>query len=164
MSKITYLDKVALNENPDIPDINKVKADDMNEIKAVVNNNATETSKNTTDIENLQTYSTSEVNTGKVWIDNKPIYRKIITYTYSQGSTTGSVNSELSNLSYINIKAMAHKDSNDSDWEPIPYYGSSSDWCRLFYRSSSNTIQIRSSAISDTFYFYIILEYTKTTD
>lgn len=53
MSKITYLDKVALNENPDIPDINKVKAEDMNEIKAVVNNNATETSKNTTDIANI---------------------------------------------------------------------------------------------------------------
>lgn len=37
MAKITYLDKVALNENADIPDINKVKADDMNEIKNVVN-------------------------------------------------------------------------------------------------------------------------------
>ena len=37
MAKITYLDKVALNENTDIPDINKVKANDMNEIKNVVN-------------------------------------------------------------------------------------------------------------------------------
>ena len=37
MAKITYLDKVALNENTNIPDINKVKADDMNEIKNVVN-------------------------------------------------------------------------------------------------------------------------------
>ena len=39
MSKITYTNKVALNENSDIADINKVKADDMNEIKACVNNN-----------------------------------------------------------------------------------------------------------------------------
>lgn len=37
MSKITYEDKVAVNVNPDIPDINKVTADDMNEIKRVVN-------------------------------------------------------------------------------------------------------------------------------
>lgn len=37
MGKLTYLDKVALNENPDIPDINKVKASDMNEIKSSVN-------------------------------------------------------------------------------------------------------------------------------
>lgn len=39
MSKITYANKVALNENSDIADINKVKADDMNEIKSCVNNN-----------------------------------------------------------------------------------------------------------------------------
>lgn len=39
MAKITYEDKVAVNDNPDIPDINKVNADDMNEIKNVVNGN-----------------------------------------------------------------------------------------------------------------------------
>lgn len=39
-SKITYTDKEALYENPDIDDINKVNADDMNEIKRVVNENA----------------------------------------------------------------------------------------------------------------------------
>jgi len=33
-NQITYTDKVALNDNPLIPDINKCKADDMNEIKA----------------------------------------------------------------------------------------------------------------------------------
>lgn len=37
MAKITYTDKVALNENSSIADINKVKASDMNEIKTVVN-------------------------------------------------------------------------------------------------------------------------------
>ena len=40
MSKITYTDKVTLNENPNVADINKVKASDMNEIKQVVNANA----------------------------------------------------------------------------------------------------------------------------
>ena len=39
MSKITYSDKVKLNENPNVADINKVKADDLNEIKNVVNEN-----------------------------------------------------------------------------------------------------------------------------
>lgn len=41
MSKITYLDKVALNVNSDIADINKVNAADMNEIKQTVNSNET---------------------------------------------------------------------------------------------------------------------------
>ena len=39
MSKITYDNKVALNENPQIADINKVTDDDMNQIKQVVNGN-----------------------------------------------------------------------------------------------------------------------------
>lgn len=37
MSKITFTDKQALNENANIPDINKVKDSDLNEIKEVVN-------------------------------------------------------------------------------------------------------------------------------
>ena len=39
---ITYGDKQYLNENADIPATNKVQDIDMNEIKAVVNNNANE--------------------------------------------------------------------------------------------------------------------------
>lgn len=39
MAQITYNDKVALNVNSNIADINKVNASDMNEIKASVNNN-----------------------------------------------------------------------------------------------------------------------------
>lgn len=39
---ITYDDKVYINQNENIPNINKVNDDDMNEIKSVVNNNANE--------------------------------------------------------------------------------------------------------------------------
>ena len=39
---ITYVDKSYLNENANIPATNKVQDTDMNEIKSVVNNNATE--------------------------------------------------------------------------------------------------------------------------
>ena len=39
MSKITYTDKVALNINQDVADVNKCNATDLNEIKQVVNNN-----------------------------------------------------------------------------------------------------------------------------
>lgn len=40
MALITYADKVTMNENASVPAINKVRADDMNEIKSVVNENA----------------------------------------------------------------------------------------------------------------------------
>lgn len=38
MSLITYEDKVALNENPQVANINKVTANDMNQIKNAINN------------------------------------------------------------------------------------------------------------------------------
>lgn len=42
MQVIEYTNKSALNENVGIADVNKCNAVDMNEIKTVVNNNATE--------------------------------------------------------------------------------------------------------------------------
>ena len=38
MSLITYEDKAALNENPQVANINKVTANDMNQIKNAINN------------------------------------------------------------------------------------------------------------------------------
>ena len=49
ITRITYSNKVDLNENTSIANINKVMASDMNEIKSVVNNNAT----NIGDMDNL---------------------------------------------------------------------------------------------------------------
>ena len=57
MSKINYTDKVTLNENPNVADVNKVKADDLNEIKNVVNAN----DDNVGDITNLKTTDISSV-------------------------------------------------------------------------------------------------------
>lgn len=57
MSKITYENKVALNVNSDIADVNKVNATDLNEIKEVVNTNDDNagllSNLNTTDKSNL---------------------------------------------------------------------------------------------------------------
>lgn len=39
---ITFSDKQAIGTQPSVPDVNKITDDDMNEIKSVVNNNATE--------------------------------------------------------------------------------------------------------------------------
>ena len=50
MAKITYENKVALNVNSDIADINKVNASDLNEIKNVVNENDDNTTTNTNNI------------------------------------------------------------------------------------------------------------------
>ena len=87
MGKLTYLDKVALNENPDIPDINKVKAQDMNEIKNVVNG-LVKTEQATTDEE---TYSCN-------YINNLGIKRTAL--WSGEQSTTGEVSLSDSILNY----------------------------------------------------------------
>lgn len=72
---IQYQNKVALNTNPEIADINKVTDNDMNEIKSVVNNNAN----NIGDLTDLETSDkTSVVNAinskviKKLWENQNP--------------------------------------------------------------------------------------------
>ena len=56
MQTIGYTNKSALNQNAGIADVNKCNASDMNEIKAVVNNNASECG-NASDLETIDTTS-----------------------------------------------------------------------------------------------------------
>lgn len=72
MATISYQNKVAINTNSGVADINKVKAEDMNEIKSVVNGNYNEvgdiTNLNTTDktsVVNAINENESEINTLK---------------------------------------------------------------------------------------------------
>lgn len=95
---IGYANKVTLNENTDVADVNKVKADDMNEIKSVVNANANLqgdlSDLNTADksslvaaLNSINTYSTTEEVVGK-WINDKPIYQKVLQVTTSSTLNT----------------------------------------------------------------------------
>lgn len=78
--KLTYANKVAINENAEIPNINKITDDDMNEIKTVVNNNDDDMITINTNLTNATTYSTTEKIVG-TWIDGKPIYRKMYEFS-----------------------------------------------------------------------------------
>lgn len=111
MAKITYTNKVALNENPEIADINKVKDTDMNEIKTVVNglddnigtlSNLTTTNKTSAvaAINELNTNkaSTNEVliqdteptaSDNKIWIDTGEIASPVSEITNSYSTSTG---------------------------------------------------------------------------
>ena len=95
MAKITWTNKTALNPQPSISRENKCTDEDLNEIKQVVNTN----DDNVGDLNDLDTtdktsivnainevldgdvYSTNEIKTNKIWIDSKPIYRKVVQFT-----------------------------------------------------------------------------------
>lgn len=61
---ITFQNKVALNENPDIPEVNKITDDNINDLKAGINTNET----------NLNTLNTKVTNiTGQIlWSNSDP--------------------------------------------------------------------------------------------
>lgn len=62
MNLITYADKVALNENPNVAEINKVTADNMNEIKNVINNVTDEINKSISNLSGKILWANSNPN------------------------------------------------------------------------------------------------------
>ena len=108
-------------------------------------------------------YSTSEVKTNGVWIDGKPIYRKVL--------STGAINdTNIKNISTPNdIDVMVSMNGfitiGEQQYVPLNYiniYNQTQD-VGCFYYKATNTIQIRTYAIFGVTSGFIIIEYTKTT-
>lgn len=139
MAKITYTNKVALNENPEIALINKVTDDDLNQIKSVVNTNddnvgdlttLTTTTKTSTveainelqsnkaendivEISNTQPSSTSN----KIWIDTAEVGSQVseITNSYSTSTGLGYSANYINNLLYIGYVDIEISKTADSE-------------------------------------------------
>ena len=156
MSKITYANKVAINENAEIPNINKVTDNDMNEIKTVVNNNDDELITINTNLTNATTYSTTETVVG-TWADGKPIYRKIYEFSNISPSDTKYTALGIDNL-YRIVNWSGSVETNGtarscfvSGIVPFVHYQNGN-----IYVANTGSETINSISV--------IIEYTKTTD
>lgn len=167
MAQITYTNKVALNENPEIAAINKVTDDDMNEIKSVVNDNYNQT------IQITDTEPTD--NNCKIWIDTGEIASPASEITNSYSTSTGIgysanyVNNLLktttvsgttsaggnvsTGLSTTNTVIVAVLPLSVSDHIPHPYPVGTT-WY-VHYSDSTNS-SIVSSTLSMKIYYYEI--------
>lgn len=182
MSKITYTDKVALNINDNIADVNKCNASDLNEIKEVVNANDDKVGDlaqlNTTNKDNLVgainevlsndttkgSYSTNETVVG-TWIDGKPIYRKVINATKISGNTLLIPINDLNIDTIFFDRTHSYIVTTSAIVYPFPYnYANTSDTYTACERDGNN-IKINSSegAYSNG-QIILVIEYTKTTD
>lgn len=173
MAKITYANKVALNENPSIADINKVNAADMNEIKTVVNGLVVNTNSNSQEssyscdyINDCNTYSTDETFTGKYWINGKKIYRKIINFGALPNSTTKSVAHGISNLDEVLLLNAIAKSGTSYKTIPDVISTNAAQYLtgQIKISISSGNIVIYTESNQSSFSAYITIEYTKTTD
>lgn len=189
MAKITYENKVALNVNSDIADVNKCNATDLNEIKEVVNTNDDNTTANTNaigDLSNLNTTDKSdlvnavnEVNTNAIekstystnetvagtW-NGKPMYRKVLTTAGLSGNTKKSIEYNIENLDEIWIENGFLKSAVRVTTLPmVGYNGDLSQKVDVWIEKIENVIKLYSNGgWGSEWTFEIILNYTKTTD
>lgn len=156
MSKITYTNKVAINENADIPNINKITDNDMNEIKTVVNNNDDI-------VTNATTYSTDEIRIG-TWIDGKPIYRKAYYVNAFANNSNVYLDINVENIDTV-ISANGYA-KNSSHTETIFLNSSYSNVIHdsIVWEESSNKIRLHTTSDRSGYSGYVWIEYTKTTD
>ena len=116
MAKITYENKVALNVNSDIADVNKCNATDLNEIKNVVNENDDNTTNNSNAIGNLSNLNTTNKNNLVSAINevNGKInaLTAVTLYEHTSGRNGNIIlYDNVSNYSYIEI---FYKDNDDN--------------------------------------------------
>jgi len=249
MAQITYQDKVALNQEASIPDINKVKDTDMNQIKDVVNTNetkillavsstapaqcstgdmyfntttnliytaiatdtwgATGTAPTSTTIyvvlstnstytydgttlvaiggkqplneystsqdtpysayyvnnALIDDYSTTEVKTNKIWVNGKPVYRKVLHFTNVVRGYSGRLSHNISNLDEV-IEIGGYVKITDG-YNPVARVVCDNITGAGFGVLNVTTQYVATlvgSSFPTTNDVYIILEYTKTTD
>lgn len=111
-------------------------------------------------------YSTSETKTNKVWIDGKPIYRKVITDTAPSTADTekgfaigASVSAFVSVSGFLafatnGVSYPFGQKLNDNEWSIV--------WCRTNNHSTApNQVVMRVGASLVTCPVHIIVEYTK---
>lgn len=113
------------------------------------------------DAQNKDYYSTSEVKTNKVWIDGKPIYRKVVDCGALPNATTKNVAHNIANLdNLVSLKGYA---ISDYIRIPLPYVrpgGNDSVGLLLV----STNIRLETISNMSSYSACVILEYTKTTD
>jgi len=137
-----------------------VKAGDTLPIGTIVDYDGDTVPTGYEEVEETEDYSTSETNTGKKWIDGRPIYRKVIIGTTTISSGNYTVAHDISNLGdIVDFKYYSWQNSTTMFiGSTSPLDGSD----KLSVYINGNNITVRSSW--ESIKRVIILEYTKTTD
>ena len=107
------------------------------------------------------TYSTSETLTNKVWIDGKPIYRKVVNIGALPNNTLKNVDHGITNIDtitdYYGMVASTSKTALK-----IPYVATESLDYIAMYVSVTN-VAVKTKQDMSAYGGYAVVEYTKTT-
>jgi hypothetical protein len=128
----------------------------------------------TDDWKNKDDYSTEETDTGKHWIDGKPIYRKVLNVGHLTLNTEANIgvmqlypNTNIPNMErMISFRGMGYWDNGFADNLTPMYQDGIADISkiRVFYSNTSNSICVTTWADRTNVSLVVIIEYTKSTD
>ena len=113
MAQITYDDKVALNENPSVAEINKVTDNNMNEIKNTINTN--------TPVGVITAYAGDTPPNGWLLCDGSAVSRTTYANLFSVlGTKCGAGDGSTTfNLPNIKGRSLVGVDPNDTDFNVV---------------------------------------------
>lgn len=108
----------------------------------------------------LPSYSSTETLTEKRWIDGKPIYRKVITYTPAVYNTSYTIDTSLTsiNCQIINSNIIINNDTGQYDKVTS---GNAFAYCGT---GNAGVYFVTSTIAGQGLVHWIVLEYTKTND
>lgn len=115
------------------------------------------------ELDDDEVYSTNEKKIG-YWIDNKPLYRKVINLGNLPNAGEKNVQIGVSNINkIISIRGIA---ISSSATVPLPYFYPNTSYVQygMGIEVHGNNIMISSGTDRSGYIGYAILEYTKTTD
>ena len=151
---VNYIIKALVEDTVKISELESATSIDGTEVLPIVQNGVTkkaETSKLMEGILGGEVYSTNEVKTNKVWIDGKPIYRKVVVSNVAVPATTWTA-----------VGTIPDAKTPISCWATQ----ASTAYAKCCYVQFTNDYKVRvlvtnsSLSVGD----YLIIEYTKTTD
>lgn len=108
-------------------------------------------------------YSTDEIKTNKIWIDNKPIYRKTINTGALPAVGGKIIDHNISNIDYVcKIVGTTYR-ANDNIFLPLPHatYDDTAISCYCDKTAITIIVYTDRSAFQES---YVTIEYTKTND
>ena len=113
----------------------------------------------------VDTYSTSETKTNKVWIDGKPIYRKVIQGIFANATGT-SIDLSALNIDFI-VDVIMRGRHNNGNYVDIPCHLSGTDYAYWYYGGTTPTPKTMVVSHASQYFanqpYTMIIEYTKAT-
>lgn len=121
-------------------------------------------------------FSEQEEKTGEIWLDGKPIYKKLIRVTTTVQNVNVSRSFSSMGLSDIDTlwvdesNTFVKYGNNDTHYigsQPIPIFLAMNDWKAVFVNVVAQNVSLRAGLPNNVAVYlewYVTFKYTKTTD